>query len=91
VGEVGCGVVADRRGADIGSRALRLFDRWCVDGPGVRRLQALVAAENPAGLELARRAGFRREGLLRAYWGDGDDRLDVVMHSMLPDEVPPAG
>ncbi len=90
VGEVGCGVVASRRGAGIASRALRLLDRWCVDGLGVKRLQALVAVENPAGLELARRVGFRAEGLLRGYWGDGDDRVDVVMHSMLPDEVPPA-
>jgi len=88
VGEVGCGVVAERRGAGIAGRALRMLDRWCVDRLGIMRLQALVAAENGPGLELARRTGFRIEGLLRAYWGDGDERLDVVMHSMLPDEVP---
>jgi RimJ/RimL family protein N-acetyltransferase len=89
VGEVGCGVVSGRRGSGIATRALRMFDRWCIDVLGVRRLQALVAAENPSGLELARRTGFLREGVLRAYWGDGEVRLDVVMHSMLPDEVPP--
>ena len=91
VGEVGCGVVASRRGAGIATAALGLLDRWCADALGVPRLQALVAADNPAGLDLARRVGFRAEGLLRGYWGDGDDRLDVVMHGMLREEVPPAG
>jgi RimJ/RimL family protein N-acetyltransferase len=90
VGEVGCGVVPGRRGAGVATAALRLLNRWCVDGLGVRRLQALVAADNGPGLELARRVGFRREGLLRAYWEDGDRRLDVVMHSLLPDEILPA-
>ena len=91
VGEVGCGVVAPHRGTGIATAALRLLDRWCVDGLGVQRLQALVAADNPAGLDLAGRVGFRAEGLLRGYWGDGDHRVDVVMHGMLPGEVPPAG
>jgi RimJ/RimL family protein N-acetyltransferase len=90
VGEVGCGVVASQRGTGIATRALRLLDRWSVDDLGVQRLQALVAADNPAGLELARRVGFRIEGVLRGYWGDADQRFDVVMHSMLPAEVPRA-
>jgi RimJ/RimL family protein N-acetyltransferase len=88
VGEVGCGVVPSRRGSGIATGALRMFDRWCIDSLGIRRLQALVAAENAPGLELARRAGFRREGLLREYWGDRDVRLDVVMHSLLAHELP---
>jgi RimJ/RimL family protein N-acetyltransferase len=91
VGEVGCGVVAARRGSGIATAALRLLDRWCVDGLGVPRLQALVAVDNPAGQDLARRVGFRAEGLLRGYWADGDGRMDVVMHGMLADEVPPVG
>jgi len=88
VAEVGCGVVPPRRGAGIAAAALGALDRWCVDTAGVHRLQALVAVDNPAGLELARRVGFRREGVLRGYWAHDGRRLDVVMHSMLPDEVP---
>ena len=91
VGEVGCGVVPGRRGAGVATDALRLLNRWCVDGLGIRRIQALVAADNRPGLDLARRVGFRREGVLRAYWEDGSGRLDVVMHSLLPDEVLPVG
>jgi RimJ/RimL family protein N-acetyltransferase len=89
VGEVGCGVVPGRRGAGVATSALRLLNHWCAHGLGITRLQALVAADNLPGLRLAERVGFRREGLLRAYWGDGDERLDVVMHSLLRDEVPP--
>ena len=89
VGEVGCGVVPDRRGTGVATAALRLLIHWCVHGLGIRRIQALVAYENAPGLELARRTGFRREGVLRAYWGEGDERLDVVMHSLLRDEVLP--
>lgn len=91
VGEVGCGILPGRRGAGLGAEALRLFDRWCVDTAGVQRLQALVAADNPGGLELARRVGFHREGVLRGYWAGEDGRIDVVMHSMLPGEVPGGG
>lgn len=91
VGEVGCGVVPGRRGAGVATTALRLLIRWSTDRLGFRRIQALVAADNRDGLELARRVGFRREGVLRAYWEDGDGRLDVVMHSLLPDEVLPVG
>ena len=91
VGEVGCGVVPGRRGAGVATGALCLLNRWCADGLGLGRIQALVAAENTAGLELARRVGFHVEGLLRSYWDDGDRRIDVVMHSLLPHEVRPAG
>ena len=69
VGEVGCGVVPGRRGAGIATAALRLLDRWCADGLGIRRIQALVAAENAPGLALARRVGFHREGVLAGLLG----------------------
>jgi len=90
VGEVGCGVVPGRRGGGLATAALRMFDHWCVDRFAVPRLQAMVATANGPGLELAARCGFHREGVLRSHWADadGDGRLDVVMLSMLPHEVP---
>jgi RimJ/RimL family protein N-acetyltransferase len=51
-------------------------------------MQVFVAPENGAALRLAERAGFRREGVLRAYWEDGEKRLDVIILARLPgDEV----
>jgi hypothetical protein len=33
------------------------------------------------------RAGFTREGLLRAWIATADTRRDAVMHSRLPDDL----
>ncbi len=86
-GEFGCGVVPRARGRGIATTALRMFARWSVTALDVRRLQALVALENVPALRLVERVGFHREGVLRAYWEHDGQRLDVVMFSILPDEI----
>jgi [ribosomal protein S5]-alanine N-acetyltransferase len=87
-GEYGCGVVPRARGRGIATEALGLLASWSVTALDIRRLQVLVAKENTPALRLAERVGFRREGVLRAYWEQGGARLDVVMLSMLPGETP---
>ncbi len=87
-GEFGCGVVPRARGRGVATEALRLLSDWSVTALDIRRLQVLVAQENTPALRLAERVGFRREGVLRAYWEDHGRRLDVVMLSMLPSEEP---
>jgi [ribosomal protein S5]-alanine N-acetyltransferase len=87
VGEFGCGVVVGERGRGIATEALRLLTRWSTPALHLARLQVLVAQKNLPALRLAERVGFRREGLLRSYWGNGESRLDVVMLSMLPGDV----
>jgi RimJ/RimL family protein N-acetyltransferase len=87
-GEYGCGVVPRARGRGIATEALGLLARWSVDALDIRRLQVLVVQENTPALRLAERVGFRREGVLRAYWEQDGARLDVVMLSMLPSEIP---
>lgn len=53
---------------------------------GLARLEARIMACNNGVLELAERAGFRREGLLRqAVWRDGKPQ-DVVLLAMLPSD-----
>jgi RimJ/RimL family protein N-acetyltransferase len=47
-------------------------------------VQVFVAPENVAALRLAERAGFRREGVLRAYWEQGGGRIDAVVLARLP-------
>ena len=86
-GEFGCGVVPRARGRGIATDALRLFMTWSAPSLDIRRLQVLVAPENTPALLLAERVGFRREGVLRAYWDHDSGRLDAVMLSMLPDEL----
>jgi RimJ/RimL family protein N-acetyltransferase len=87
VGELGCGVVKEARGRGIATEALRLFACWSVASLDICRLQVLVAQANKPALVLAERVGFRREGVLRAYWDHDGGRLDAVMLSMLPAEV----
>jgi RimJ/RimL family protein N-acetyltransferase len=89
-GEFGCGVVSRARGRGIATEALGLLASWSVTALDLRRLQVLVAQENTPALRLAERVGFRREGVLRAYWEQDGVRLDVVMLSMLPGEMPAA-
>jgi RimJ/RimL family protein N-acetyltransferase len=84
VGEIGLGLVAAARGRGIATAALRLFTDWALATLDVGRLQVFVATENVAALRLAERAGFRREGVLRAYWGEAGGRLDVVVLARLP-------
>jgi RimJ/RimL family protein N-acetyltransferase len=86
-GEFGCGVVPRARGRGIATEALRMLTRWSVTALDIGRLQVLVSRENTPALRLSERAGFRREGVLRAYWEHDGLRLDVVMLSMLPDDI----
>ena len=54
---------------------------------GLDRLQVFVAPDNVPALRLAQSAGFRREGLLRAYWENDGERLDAVVLSRLPGDT----
>ncbi len=87
VAELGCGVVPAARGRGVAAEALRLLAEWVLATLGLGRLQVLVAQENVAALRLSESAGFRREGVLRAYWEDDGARLDAVVLSRLPGDV----
>ena len=88
VGELGLGLTPAARGRGIATEALVALTDWAFAELGLGRMQVFVAPENGAALRLAERAGFRREGVLRAYWEDGEKRLDVIILARLPgDEV----
>ena len=86
VGELGCGLIPAARGRGIASEALRLLGDWAFRALELGRLQVFVALENVAALRLSERAGFRREGVLRAYWQSDGARLDAVVLARLPDD-----
>ena len=88
VGELGCGLIPAARGRGIASEALRLLGDWAFRALELGRLQVFVAMENVAALRLSERAGFRREGVLRAYWQSDGARLDAVVLARLPDDRP---
>jgi RimJ/RimL family protein N-acetyltransferase len=88
VGELGCGVAQAARRRGLAAEALQLLAQWAIDTLGLGRLQVFVAPQNIAGLRLSQRAGFRREGVLRGYWEADGARLDAVVLSRLPSDLP---
>ena len=86
-GEVGYWVVAEARGRGIGTRATRLVSVWALTHLGLERVELLANPRNEASQALAERAGFKREGVLRQYRRRHGVREDLVMFSLLAEDV----
>ena len=87
IGDIGYVVSAVERLRGFGTRAVLLVCRWAFEELGLERLQITVQPENTASQRLAEKAGFRREGVLRSYLEIKGGRADVVMFSLLPNEL----
>jgi RimJ/RimL family protein N-acetyltransferase len=89
-GEVGYWVGAEARGRGVATAATRLVARWAFETvPGLERLQLRAAVENVASNRVAEKAGFTREGVLRAQRFNArlGKRVDFVMWSLLREEL----
>jgi RimJ/RimL family protein N-acetyltransferase len=85
--EIGYWVVAEERRRGIGSRATRMLATWAITELGLERVELLANPHNEASLRLAERAGFTREGTLRRYRRRHGVREDLVMFSMLGEDL----
>lgn len=85
--QVGYWVKREARGRGVATRALRLLSRWAFDELGARRVQLIAQPENLASQRVAEKAGFQREGLLRAYAELKGRRPDFHMYSLLPGDL----
>jgi [ribosomal protein S5]-alanine N-acetyltransferase len=86
-GTVGIGywVLAGARRRGLASHAVALATRWALAEAGMARIEALVEPDNVASQRVVERAGFVREGLLRAYLEphlDGE-RADAYVYSLI--------
>ena len=87
-GRIGYWVAATARGRGVCTRALRLLSRWALDELELQRLDLITDPDNVASQRVAEKAGFRREGVLRAHLRHPDGRIrDSVMFSLLPGEL----
>ena len=86
--EIGYWMAAEARRRGIGSRATRMLAVWALTRLGLERLELLANPENEPSLRLAERAGFTREGTLRRYRRRHGVREDLVMFSMLAEDLP---
>jgi RimJ/RimL family protein N-acetyltransferase len=90
VGEVGYWLRAGDRGRGLTTRAVELISRWAIDELGCERLQLRADEENVSSVRVAEKAGFTREGVLRAahYNVRLGRRVNYVIYSLLPSELP---
>lgn len=84
--EVGYWLRRAARGHGAATIAVRLVSDWAFAELGIKRLNLITAPENLASQRVAERAGFTREGLLRAWILTREGRRDGVMFSLLPDD-----
>ena len=85
--EIGYWIAREARGRTVGTRAVRLLSHWALTELGLERVELLVDPRNEPSNRLATSAGFTREGLMRAYRRRGEGRWDLVMYSLLVDDL----
>jgi [ribosomal protein S5]-alanine N-acetyltransferase len=81
--EVGYWLRREARGPGAATTAVRLVSNWAIEELGIQRVNLMTAPGNVASQRVAERAGFTREGLLRAWMPTSDGRRDCVMFSLL--------
>ena len=63
----GLWLAPDARGRGVGTRSLRRVADWTFATTAAIRLDAFIMVGNEASFRMVERAGFRREGVLRAW------------------------
>jgi RimJ/RimL family protein N-acetyltransferase len=85
--EVGYWLAPSERGRGLATRALRLFSSWVFEALPVVRLEAIPEVDNTHSQRLLARVGFKREGVLRSYQVVHGERRDMVMYSLLAQDL----
>ena len=80
---LGCWVVREARGRGIGTRALRAVADWTFATTPVIRLDAYIMVGNTTSERMTERAGFQREGVLRAWDMLRGQPVDCVAYSRI--------
>lgn len=80
-------LAADARGRGTATRALRLLCEFAFEELGVHRVELWIDPDNAPSLAVAERAGFAREGLLRSFRLVAGRRRDMLMYSLLPQDM----
>ncbi|MEP6910979.1 MAG: GNAT family N-acetyltransferase [Actinomycetota bacterium] len=87
VGSIGYWIAREARGRGIATGATELLSRWALTVGGVQRLELTTHPDNVASQRVAEKAGFTREGILRAHTAFPEGRRDSVMFSLLPADL----
>lgn len=79
-------VAAQFRQRHYATAALQAISRWGLSLDGVHRIELYVEPWNRGSWRAAERAGYVREGLLRSWQQVGNERRDMYMYSLVPDD-----
>jgi RimJ/RimL family protein N-acetyltransferase len=79
------------RGRGIATEGLDVVTRWAFDEHGIVRAHLITHLQNKASQRVAERAGYQREGILRAWEPIKADQPDVLMWSRLASDPSPSG
>jgi ribosomal-protein-alanine N-acetyltransferase len=86
-GSIGYDVAPWARRRGLATGALRLLSDWAFETlPELVRLELWVIPGNEGSLAVARRAGYRQEGVFRSRLPFGEELRDVVVLSLLRDD-----
>ena len=83
--EVGYWIAPEARRQGHATRAVRLICGWGTAALGLERIALLAAVGNTASQQVAARAGFQREAVLRSCMEFKGVRHDMVAFSWLSD------
>ncbi len=86
-GSIGYWVAKEARGRGVATRATKLLAEWVIREAGVQRLELTTDPKNLASQRVAEKAGFTREGTLRAHTSFPEGRRDSVMFSLVPADL----
>jgi len=88
IAEVGYWVKREARGRGVATRALELMARWVFAADEeLGRLELRADVENRSSQRVAEKAGFVREGVLRSSLALKGERRDVVMYSLVREDL----
>lgn len=85
--EVGYWVAPWARGRGTASQATRALAEWAIRDRGFERVAIFAATENLASQQVARKAGFVQEGVARNAGYVHHGRVDMVLFSLIPDDL----
>ncbi|MEU8526295.1 MULTISPECIES: GNAT family N-acetyltransferase [Streptomyces] len=84
--EAGCWLEPAAVGKGLVTRATRAIIDWAVEERGIHRVEWLVASENEASINVARRLGMTKDGVLRESYPYRGKRHDMEVWSVLAPE-----
>lgn len=89
--EIGCWLESAGEGRGLVTRACRLLIGWAFQERGMSRVEWWAAAGNTRSIDVARRLGMTRDGVLRQHSSYRGVRRDIEVWSVLSEEWPPPG